>query len=99
MVSWPADAEESKLNCTQVKSHQCKAKPDGTLYDCKDVLVDKCTVVAGPGSGKALEVVTDTPGGPRKYRCSARTGLQAVSSVCGPRTAPNAQPPAQKEPQ
>jgi hypothetical protein len=53
-------AEESKLKCETVKGYKCDARPDGTLYNCRNITTEKCTVVSGPGSGKKLSA---NPGG------------------------------------
>jgi hypothetical protein len=41
------------LKCKKVKVHRCDARPDGTVYNCRDEILHQCTVVSGPGSGKA----------------------------------------------
>jgi hypothetical protein len=51
-------AEESKMKCETVKGYKCDARPDGTLYNCRNTTTEKCTVVSGPGSGKKAQVVS-----------------------------------------
>jgi hypothetical protein len=53
-------AAESKLKCETVKGYKCDARPDGSLYNCRNTTTEKCTVVSGPGSGKKAQVVSPT---------------------------------------
>jgi hypothetical protein len=41
-------------SCKEVTVHTCDARPDGTIYNCRDVKETQCTITSGPGSGKAV---------------------------------------------
>ncbi len=42
--------------CKTVKVHECEAKSDGTIYNCRDVNEMQCTITSGPGSGKDFKI-------------------------------------------
>ena len=52
----PVTCPSSSCTCKTVKVHQCDAKSDGKLYNCRDVQEMQCTITSGPGSGKSLKV-------------------------------------------
>jgi len=52
----PVSCPSSSCSCKTVKVHQCEAKSDGKLYNCRDVQEMQCTITSGPGSGKSLKV-------------------------------------------
>jgi len=52
----PVTCPSSACSCKSVKVHQCEAKSDGKLYNCRDVNEMQCTITSGPGSGKSIKV-------------------------------------------
>jgi hypothetical protein len=52
----PVTCPSSACSCKTVTVHQCDAKSDGKLYNCRDVQETQCTIVSGPGSGKSVKV-------------------------------------------
>lgn len=40
--------------CVPTTTTKCKADAQGNQYDCQTFKGEKCTVVSGPGSGKAI---------------------------------------------
>lgn len=69
ILTTPTFADESKMVCHTITVQQCDSTPQGRLYNCRDVKSERCTVVSGPGSGKATLETTDTTTPPKK-QCS-----------------------------
>ena len=50
----------STCKCVPTKFTKCKADAQGNQYDCQQHTGETCTVISGPGSGKAIVVQPNT---------------------------------------
>jgi hypothetical protein len=73
----PITCPSRVCSCKQVPVHSCELQRDGTTK-CRDVVETQCTIISGPGSGRAVMAPpgSGTPERPMKVDPSAPVGAK-----------------------